>query len=536
MDYEWDIFIGYASIEHHLAKQLFDLLKTRCRVFLDTECLLPGDRWMHRLPAAQRSSRITVLLVSAKSTPQAWYQNAEIVAAIGLARAEDAEHRRVIPVYLDGTPPPSDKPYGLEPLVDIDAPKAGGMQGVAKEIASLLDRLGVPHPSETPAAVGGQGSPIGFFQLRDELADLLKQLFTIAAMKDFLSQEPNSEQLQTVLSSKAASKSALALSAVEALIRGDHLRPELFRRLAERKPHGKDEIQRVEAQVFPQAKRSQQQNSMPPRPEAPGATADEPSDARLSANASMRVALGAALQLDRSQQWTEMTDQCRTDESLMFLLHGDSRQSLVLFLDRVQYYLVEESAHKPHLAYRVPLEIQGSSALSGDEWLTHMSHALATLEEGTLDDLLTKLTNQQALLLILGQSPLYNLTTEQKAGLRDLLVRSWPELLRRIAPRNPVRLLLPVDYDGDGDPVVDELDAWALQGEALGSFKYIKLMQVIFPSWDEVRSYLDNKRPRPAAGIVERIREEYDYLAKSKLGDFKQLSERLDRHLGDLPR
>ena len=79
---------------------------------VNSKSLRPGDPWDVVLPETQRSSRITVVLVSA-ATPNAFYQQEEIAAAIELAR--QAAHR-VVPVFLDGRARPEDVPYGLRRL------------------------------------------------------------------------------------------------------------------------------------------------------------------------------------------------------------------------------------------------------------------------------------------------------------------------------------------------------------------------------------------------------------------------------------
>jgi DNA-binding beta-propeller fold protein YncE len=109
---EYDFFIAHAEKDIATAERLFESLHAKSGVFLDSRCLRPGDDWDQALPAAQRQSKVTVVLIST-STERAFYQREEIAAAIDLARKNPESHR-VVPVYLDGPPDGvSDVPYGL---------------------------------------------------------------------------------------------------------------------------------------------------------------------------------------------------------------------------------------------------------------------------------------------------------------------------------------------------------------------------------------------------------------------------------------
>lgn len=150
----WDFFLAHAGADGPAAKALFDLLQPSARVFLDSQSLLLGDDWDHKLSQAQQSSRVTVVLVSGR-TEQAYYQREEIAAAIAMAR-EDGEQHRVVPVYLDE--PPFDNnvvPYGLRLKHSLSLARGGGITGIAQRLQDLLVRLtGVPLASPAFPALG----------------------------------------------------------------------------------------------------------------------------------------------------------------------------------------------------------------------------------------------------------------------------------------------------------------------------------------------------------------------------------------------
>lgn len=136
----WDFFLAHAGADLAAAEQLCDLLQLRAQVFLDKRCLLLGDDWDQELAAAQRSSRITVVLVSAR-TEMAYYEREEIAAAIDLAR-HDKQGHRIVPIYLDDTPAVQESlPYGLRLKHGLMVTAAEGLAVVAEQLLGLLDRL-----------------------------------------------------------------------------------------------------------------------------------------------------------------------------------------------------------------------------------------------------------------------------------------------------------------------------------------------------------------------------------------------------------
>ena len=141
----FDFFIAHAGPDAPLAEELNKSLAPHSKVFLDSRDLLAGDDWDHELASAQRSSLVTVVLVSSRSGV-AYYQREEIAAAISMAR-KDKDSHRVVPVYVEETAS-SDVPYGLRIKHALSIARDGGPAGVAGELLNLLAKL---RPAGAPA-------------------------------------------------------------------------------------------------------------------------------------------------------------------------------------------------------------------------------------------------------------------------------------------------------------------------------------------------------------------------------------------------
>ena len=176
----YDLFLAHPSANKPSARALYDLLQPDIRVFLDERSLQPGDRWDQQIPAAQRASRATVILISRHADP-AWYLGDEIVTAIALHRAAPAAHV-LVPVVLEPGVP---MPYGLSHVQAIDAVAEGGLAGVAACVRALVERLrevaartygqSTPLPG-VPAIASGDGR-CDHVRLHDRLAGLTDTVF-----------------------------------------------------------------------------------------------------------------------------------------------------------------------------------------------------------------------------------------------------------------------------------------------------------------------------------------------------------------------
>lgn len=132
-----DFFIAHAGADSGTAESLYERLASNFHVFLYSRSLLPGDDWDLALAAAQSRSRITVVLISSKTTT-AYYQREEIAAAIALAR-DDVQSHRVIPVFIDDNARENSAvPYGLRLKHSISVSSFGGLEGVAQHLTRAL--------------------------------------------------------------------------------------------------------------------------------------------------------------------------------------------------------------------------------------------------------------------------------------------------------------------------------------------------------------------------------------------------------------
>lgn len=110
--FDWDFFLAHAGPDLEEARKLRRQLSPPARVFLDAECISPGQVWAEVLADALQSSLIHLIIVSPNSG-QAYYQSEEIAVAIQMAR-EDPHTHRVVPVYINSRGVPKTVPYGLK--------------------------------------------------------------------------------------------------------------------------------------------------------------------------------------------------------------------------------------------------------------------------------------------------------------------------------------------------------------------------------------------------------------------------------------
>lgn len=168
-------------------------------------------------------------------------------------------------------------------------------------------------------------------------------------------------------------------------------------------------------------------------------------------------------ELDRSPQWEALTAACNGDDDYTIILHGDKRQALNIFLDRVRWGVhtgvSAQALEFPfHRLVRVPLRPVGLGVnRSAESWRFAAEQAL------TSNDLATALAEAKAPTFLLLEAPDGQPIEPDDLGcedeqefalnvnaLRDFLCVELPRVLSdasKIDPgRPPVRTLLPITY------------------------------------------------------------------------------------------
>jgi hypothetical protein len=400
------------------------------------------------------------------------------------------------------------------------------------DYAALLS--GVPLPRVTATAPSTRQS-----SALARLQTLLNASLTAGGIVDAASSLLTAAALVTAVAARAPDKAAMVAALLDALGAPDSLNSTLLDRIAVKLPGSSREIEQLKFTLA-----GSEQTAAREVPTASPAT-----------SATRRITLGSVLgtahRLDRTAQWGEVLTQCMSGDHSYFLLRGESRQGLGLFIERLNFYLTETIRN--HRVYNVPFQIELEKAESGADWERRISHALAPRKQGTAATHLADACRSVSVFLVLGLRPLHDLSEAQEAGLKEFLSSTYPKLLTSANLSNPAHLLVPIDYDAGDDRLAETVDAAALQGEVHhnqfvrthndprgGSrstsrhLKYVQLKPVTFPTWDEVQEYLWSLRPRPTSATIAKIQLDFTKITSMDGSTFGQLAERLDRHLGDI--
>jgi hypothetical protein len=102
-DKKFDVFISYKSQDEHSARAIRDALQRRgVSVWLDSDQIRPGDRFVAALESGIETSGVLALLATPASVTSGWVQD-EYHRALALANAGEL---RLIPILLEDTPLP----------------------------------------------------------------------------------------------------------------------------------------------------------------------------------------------------------------------------------------------------------------------------------------------------------------------------------------------------------------------------------------------------------------------------------------------
>jgi len=242
--------------------------------------------------------------------------------------------------------------------------------------------------------------------------------------------------------------------------------------------------------------------------------------------------LHVAMDLDRSDQWQALVKESRSAQNGMFLVYGERRQNLELFVARLWHYLAEETAQH-HQIIAVPARWEHELPRSGAAWEINLRHAFPS-GEGTAADLLSELARHRPVFLTLGEHPVskegLDYDEEAIAALEAFLEDRLPALLARCAGGHPVRVLLATDYEGPEDSLEARLYTKMQRGARRHGVRCRRLQEVTHVQWGHIKGYLDGLDPPPPSTVYRVLEQEYQRLDHGRIS-FRDLADRLSRRL-----
>lgn len=224
--------------------------------------------------------------------------------------------------------------------------------------------------------------------------------------------------------------------------------------------------------------------------------------------------------LDRTPQWGPFKTLCiDSRDSVMVLLFGHVSQDVDLFCGRVQRYLVRECQERPHRVCRLRFRQERNTPVVAEDWDERLCEAA---QNGTFDPLkaLREMTRERPAVLILGDSPLHDLSADETEALVDFLRESLPRYLHRLTrPFHPVRVLIPIAHrqapgDGLDDALVNTVHDALIEARQPG-LVIAMLEELTFPKWSEVAWQLVTEIGPASKALLADFQAAYNRLASA---------------------
>ncbi|MCG6869047.1 MAG: toll/interleukin-1 receptor domain-containing protein [Gammaproteobacteria bacterium] len=242
--------------------------------------------------------------------------------------------------------------------------------------------------------------------------------------------------------------------------------------------------------------------------------------------------LYVALDLDRSEQWQALLKESRSQHNGIFLVYGERRQNLELFVARLWHYLAEET-DQHHRIIAVPARWEMELPRTGAAWEINLRRAFPA-GEGTAADLLFEAARHRPVFLILGEHPLskdgLDDDEEAIAALEEFLEDRLPTLLAGCTGTHPVRALLATDHERSDDSLEERLYTKIRRGARRQGVRYRRLPEVQHVQWSHIQGYLDGLDPPPPSSVYRVLKTEYQRLDHGRIS-FQELADRLSRRL-----
>lgn len=241
-------------------------------------------------------------------------------------------------------------------------------------------------------------------------------------------------------------------------------------------------------------------------------------------------ALGAALRLDRVKEWSGILEASQVPENTLFLYHGSHQQNVGLFLERIQRFYSQEMNQRRKVI-RVPFNIQGQTPRTGSDWSGHLRDAL-NAGSASLSAELKRTVQQQPIFVILGVNPLMIdlMNDDHLSGLQDFLTKRLPNLIREARLDQGIAVIVPLDYEEFVPDRIEKFEKWGEKAEESGLIIYRPLKPAQLPTWEEVKDYLDEQRPRLSTDQIDLIQNEYEKRVTNPDLTFEQLARMIDRY------
>ena len=128
------VFISYGKEDYDSARRIYDeLKKAGAEVFLDTESILPGQRWRQAIKKGIKESNFFIALLSSRTVTRRGYVQKEIKEALDVLDEFPEEEIYIIPVRLDPCEPSHERLKELQ-WVDLFPEWESGFQKILKSL------------------------------------------------------------------------------------------------------------------------------------------------------------------------------------------------------------------------------------------------------------------------------------------------------------------------------------------------------------------------------------------------------------------
>jgi len=533
------VFISYAREDSEIALKIYDdFCSAGVSPWIDKKNILPGDTWRIKIKEAIQSCSYFLAILSSNSVSKEGYVQSELKMAMEVLEEKPPSRRYLIPVIVDNCKPQDNR---LNEIHQTDLSGKNYKRGFQKVLKSILPETinnTIQQPkkklisdiyNEKTVKTTDHLNSDWFISSRHKLAEFMMEHFTIKTLKNFVNSLQHCPDIIKKLSDINIddNKQKFVYSVVDMMIHTDCMNQTFFCNLTKKFPLNSKRINKLKECFV--------HDDPLPTPEQPNSNKERPiiPDNGHYFNDWEPTRRLIAIKLDRASQWNKIIQSCTENMNTFFLLHGNSNQSLTLFIERIERFLMTE-AKLPHTVYRVPFQIEHCSAISGAQWENHILHALSSKsEKGSVVHHLYQKSYHKCLLLILGLQPLHDLKKIHLKGIEELITESLPKILEKTKPRNAIRFLMAIDYDNHGDNTHKQIDDWGLKAEESKELQYVAIPEVKFPTWDEVKDYLLGLRPRPDEITVINIKKEFETIKKDDKLAFQILANALERHIGD---
>lgn len=269
-----------------------------------------------------------------------------------------------------------------------------------------------------------------------------------------------------------------------------------------------------------------------------------PPHKRVDSGSQVAALFSGVIDLDRDAQWQGMLSACNQNEHALITVHGGEGQSVSLFTERVKRALgrggaLWEGGPVNRFAYdlvslRVGRADHAAPEIAG-QWLDRIAQELG---DGVPEEVLRNRLEEGPLLIVVEPFQVESLSAGAWSALHEFATVLLAEICPVAEEAHVLRLVVAMEFD-ERHSRIEEVDSWRRSFRQVSGWQGVALPTLEFPQWAAhvepyIERHTEDMTDEDYGKLLALCKKTYDAMLKHGAMNYRELSEMLNRRIGDM--